>query len=121
METAFDALAFARKFANAGMDRNLAEIQAEAFRMRSEASARALQAGLRQYDESARKDLATKGDIYEVRLEMQGLRVEMQGIRVEIQKSENRIRNWLIGILVAFGGLAIAGGGLAITILSRLK
>lgn len=116
MESAFDTLALFRKLEAAGVDPKVAEIHAEAFRAQSEANYKAVQDAIARYDEESRKTLATKADILALRGDMRELGAEL---RVEIQQSENRIRNWLIGILIAFVGAAFGGLGLAYAILSR--
>lgn len=87
MDATFDTLAYARKLEEAGLDRKLAEVQAEA---------------LRQFEDSqnqkARRELATKADLRELELRLEN----------KMQTMEGRIRNWVIGLLLA--QTAILGG-----------
>jgi len=83
----FDSLGYVKKLEAAGFTRQQAEAQADALREQTEAQAAALQKALDKYDEASRKDLATKGDIQDVRLEMKSM--------------EMRLLKWQIGIAAA--------------------
>ena len=66
----FDSLGYFEKLKAAGFTEEQAKAQATALREQTETQAAALQKALDKYDEASRKDLATKGDIQDVRLEM---------------------------------------------------
>ena len=100
---AFDTLAYARKLEEAGFTRRQAEIQAETMREQAEAQNVLLQKTLDKYDEASRKDLATKGDIQDVRGEI---------LRLEILK-------WVIGTMVAQTALIVAVIGVAIALVVK--
>ena len=72
----FDTLGYFEKLKAAGVPDAQAKVQVEA-----------MQDVVRQYDESSRKELATKGDIQDVRLEMKSM--------------EMRLLKWQIGLAVA--------------------
>ena len=104
---AFDTLAYARKLEEAGFTRRQAEIQAETMREQAEAQNVLLQKTLDKYDEASRKDLATKGDIQDVRGEI--LRLENK-----IEANKHEILKWVIGTMVAQTALIVAVIGVAI-------
>ena len=85
--TAFDALEYFERLKAAGMPEELAKIQAETMRRQADAQSAALQRALDRYDEASRRELATKGDIQDVRLEMKSM--------------EMRLLKWQIGIAAA--------------------
>lgn len=67
----FDSLDYARKLEQAGFTRQQAEVQANAIRQQTEAQSAALQKALDKYDEASRRELATTGDVQDVRLEIE--------------------------------------------------
>ena len=69
--TTFDTLGYFQKLKAAGVPEEQAQIQADALRLQSEAQADALQKALDKYDAASRKGLATKGDLQDVRAELQ--------------------------------------------------
>lgn len=62
------------------------------------------------------KDLAAKGDLHQVRHELQEVRQEL---RAEIQSSELRILKWVIGTIITQTALIIAVIGIAVAILLK--
>lgn len=60
----------------------------------AKAQIKAMQGMLRAYDEASRKQLATKGDILDLRL--------------EIEKARNSVLTWMIALMVALAGVLIA-------------
>jgi len=115
----FDSLGYAKKLEAAGFTREQAEVQADAFRIQTEAQAEAIQKALSKYDEASRKELATKGDVQDVRLEIQDVRLEIQDVRLEIQDVRNELKaeiadtkheilKWMMGMLVAQTALIAA-------------
>jgi len=95
--TTFDTLGYFQKLKAAGVPEEQAQIQADALRLQSEAQAAALQRALDKYDEASRKDLATKGDIQDVRLEMKSM--------------EMRLLKWQIGLALAIIAIMAKGFG----------
>ena len=82
----FDTLGYFEKLKAAGVSDAQAKVRVEA-----------MQDVVRQYDESSRKELATKGDIQNVRLEMKSM--------------EMRLLKWQIGLAVAIIAIMAKGFG----------
>ena len=95
--TAFDALEYFERLKAAGMPEELAKIQAETMRRQADAQSAALQRALDRYDEASRRELATKGDIQDVRLEMKSM--------------EMRLLKWQIGLALAIIAVMAKGFG----------
>ena len=95
--TAFDALEYFERLKAAGMPEELAKIQAETMRRQADAQSAALQRALDRYDEASRRELATKGDIQDVRLEMKSM--------------EMRLLKWQIGLPLAIIAIMAKGFG----------
>ncbi|MCX4310843.1 MAG: hypothetical protein OSJ28_11260 [Desulfovibrio sp.] len=95
--TAFDALEYFEKLKTAGMPEELAKIQAETMRRQADAQSAALQRALDKYDDASRRELATKGDIQDVRLEMKSM--------------EMRLLKWQIGLALAIIAIMAKGFG----------
>ena len=76
----FDPVGYMRKLEESGVPRQQAETQADTLRQ-----------VLEQYDEASRKEMATKGDIKDLRL-------EIEKVRGEIKMSELRLIKWQLGI-----------------------
>ena len=108
----FDSLGYVKKLEAAGFTRQQAEAQADALREQTEAQAAALQKALDKYDEASRKDLATKGDIQDVRGEI--LRLENK-----IEANKHEILKWVIGTMVAQTALIVAVIGVAIALVVK--
>ncbi len=98
MDTTFDTLAYARKLENAGVDRKQAEIQAEALKEFGEIR-----------DKKTGLELATKADLRETEVR----------IELKMQAMESRIRNWVIGTMLALAALFVGGAGLIISYLPK--
>ena len=81
--TTFDTLGYFERLKAAGVPETQAKVQVEA-----------MQDVVKAYDESSRKDLATKGDI--------------QDVRKEIQDVKHEILKWMMGMLVAQSALIVA-------------
>ena len=90
----FDALGYFEKLKAAGFTEEQAKTQAAA-----------LQKALDKYDEASRKDLATKGDIQDVRLEMKSM--------------EMRLLKWQLGIAAALGSFTLAGFGTLAVVMAK--
>ena len=89
----------------AGMPEELAKIQAETMRRQADAQSAALQRALDRYDEASRRELATKGDIQDVRLEMKSM--------------EMRLLKWQLGIAAALGSFTLAGFGTLAVVMAK--
>ena len=101
----FDTLDYFEKLKAAGFTEVQARVQVEA-----------MQGVVRAYDEASRKDLATKGDIQDVRLEIQDVRNEL---KVEIADTKHEILKWVLGIALAQTAVIVAVIGVAIAVLIK--
>ena len=90
----FDTLGYFEKLKSAGVPEAQAKVQVET-----------MQDVIRSYDEASRKDLATKGDLQDVRNELLG---EIQSVRSEIHNTKHEILKWVIGAAVGQAALIIA-------------
>lgn len=115
----FDSLGYFEKLKEAGVPEAQARVQAAAMREQSEHQAAALQKALDKYDEASRKDLATKGDIQDVRAELQDVRAELKqdihDVRSELLRLENKMEaskhevlKWVVGTMIAQTALIVA-------------
>lgn len=102
MSQSFDALEYARKLEEAGFTRKQAEIQAEALRIQNDAQMAALKNFAQEQDEKNRQLLATKGDIQDVRLEIERVRAEIQHTKYDLLK-------WQIGGWIALAAIMAKG------------
>ena len=93
MYATFDAIAYAKKLEQAGLSREQAEIQTEAMRIFT-----------LELDEKTKKELATKGDIKDVRL-------EIEQVRGEIQQTKYDLLKWQIAGWVALAAIMAKGFG----------
>ena len=85
--TTFDTLGYFERLKAAGMPEQQAKVQVEA-----------MQDVVKSYDETSRKELATKGDIQALRMEM----VE------RLANTKHEILKWMIGILIGQTALIVA-------------
>ena len=92
--TTFDALAYFEKLKDAGVPENQAKVQPSAFRDFS-----ALQ------DENARRELATRGDIQALRLEMKEMEMRLAA---KVESGKHEVLKWLIGLLLTQSALLVA-------------
>ncbi len=90
----FDALAYFEKLKAAGVPDEQARVQANAFR-----DFTAIQ------DENARRELATKGDLQALRLEMKELEMRLAE---KIESGKHEVLKWMIGLLLTQSALLIA-------------
>lgn len=104
----FDSLGYAKKLEEAGFTRQQAEIQAFALREQLEAQNNAFQRIIENYDESSRKELATKGDVQDVRLEIEKVRAEL---KTDIEKVKYDLLKWQIAGWVALAAIMAKGFG----------
>ena len=100
----FDSLGYAKKLEEAGFTRQQAEIQAIALREQLDAQNNALKKLIETYDESSRKELAMKGDVQDVRLEIEKVRAEIQQVKYDLLK-------WQIAGWVALAAIMAKGFG----------
>ena len=78
----FDSQDYARRLEQAGFTPQQAEILKE----HGEHLRAALQPLLRFYEETVYRDLATKGDVMDTRLEIERVRAEVEKVRAETEK-----------------------------------
>lgn len=131
----FDSLSYVRKLEESGFTRQQAEVQAEALRQQTdvqaetlrqtealrgqlEAQRAALQRELERYDDASRRELATKGDVQDVRLEIEKVRAELKTDIAQVQANVEKVRydllRWQLGIGAAIVSFMLAGfGGIA--------
>lgn len=81
--TNFDTLSYFEKLKAAGVPEAQAKVQVEV-----------MQGVVQQYDEASRKELATKGDI--------------QDVRNELKDTKHEILKWMIATMVAQTALIVA-------------
>ncbi len=93
METAFDPLKFFDELKAADVPEKQARAQAEAMRNAFAA-----------YDAGRMNDLATKGDLQEIRLEIEKVRTELKATEIHLLK-------WQIGGWVALAAIMAKGFG----------
>lgn len=104
----FDSLGYAKKLEEAGFTRQQAEVQASALREQLDAQNNTFQRLIENYDESSRKELATKGDVQDVRLEIEKVRAEL---KTDIKSLELRLLKWQFGIGLALAAIMAKGFG----------
>ncbi len=85
--TAFDTLGYFEKLKAAGVPEEQARVQVEV-----------MQGVIKSYDDASRKEIATKGDLQDVRNEL----------RNEIATAKHEILKWVMGLMVAQTALIIA-------------
>ena len=102
--TTFDSLGYFEKLKEAGVPEAQARGQAEAMRQQMEAQRAALQTALDKYDEASRRELATKGDVQDVRLEIEKVRAEVEKVKYDLLK-------WQIGGWLALAAIMAKGFG----------
>lgn len=93
METLFDPLKFFDELKAADVPEKQARAQAEALR-----------SAFAAYDASRMKELATKGDVQDVRLDIEKVRAEMQQMKYDMLK-------WQFGIAIALAAIMAKGFG----------
>ena len=81
----FDNRNYVSRLEQAGFTRMQAEVQAEVLTEHSETLRAALQPLLKFYEETAHKDLATKGDVLDTRLEIEKVRAEVEKVRADLK------------------------------------
>lgn len=93
----FDSLGYFEKLKAAGVPPEQARVQAETMR----ACVDAQQAAIREYDESSRRELATKSDVREAELRLQA----------SIEKVKYDLLKWQIGGWLALAAIMAKGFG----------
>ena len=104
----FDSLGYAKKLEEAGFTRQQAEVQAVVLREQLDEQNHTFQKIIEAYDESSRKDLATKGDVQNVRLEIEKVRAEL---KTDIKSLELRLLKWQFCIGLALAAIMAKGFG----------
>ena len=104
----FDSLGYAKKLEEAGFTRQQAEVQANVMREQLDAQNNAFLRLIENYDESSRKELATKGDVQDVRLEIEKVRAEL---KTDIKFLELRLLKWQFCIGLALAAIMAKGFG----------
>lgn len=84
----FDSQDYARRLEQAGFTPQQAEILKE----HGEHLRAALQPLLRFYEETAHRDLATKGDVMDTRLEIERVRAEVERVRADLKVDIEKVR-----------------------------
>ena len=90
----FDTLDYFEKLKNAGFTEEQAKVQVEA-----------MKGVVRSYDEARRKELAAKGDIQDLRLEMKSMEMRLSE---KIEANKHEILKWMVGTMVAQTALIVA-------------
>ncbi|WP_297227998.1 coiled-coil domain-containing protein [uncultured Desulfovibrio sp.] len=88
----FDNRNYVSRLEQAGFTRMQAEAQAEVLTEHSETLRAALQPLLRFYEETAHRDLATKGDVLDTRLEIEKVRAEVEKVRADLKVDIEKVR-----------------------------
>ena len=88
----FDSLGYFEKLKSAGVPEEQAKVQAVALREQLDAQNTAVQRLIESYDESSRKELATKGDVQDTRLEIEKVRAEVEKVRAELKTDIEKVR-----------------------------
>ena len=112
----FDSLDYFEKLKDAGFTEAQAKVQADVMRQQTEAQRAALQTALDRYDETSRKELATRGDVRETELRLQA---EIEKVRKEIQGTETRLIKWQLGIAAGIVSVMLTGFGAMVTIMAK--
>ncbi len=86
---AFDVPDCFDRLKTAGMPEAQARVQAEVLREQSELCAREIHQAIRKYDEIKRAELATRGDVQDVQVEIEKVRAEL---KVDIEKVRGELR-----------------------------
>ena len=113
--TTFDSLGYFEKLKAAGVPEEQAKVQAAALREQLDAQNTTFQRLIESYDESSKKELATKGDIQDVRLEIEKVRAELktdiEKVRAEVQQNKYDLLKWQIAGWVALAAIMAKGFG----------
>ena len=97
----FDSLDYFEKLKDAGFTEKQAKVQASV-----------LQTALNMHDETSRKELATRGDVQDVRL-------EIEKVRKEIRETELRLIKWQLGIAAGIVSVMLTGFGALVAIMAK--
>ena len=91
-----DTLSIAKRLIKAGLDRKIAEEQAEILELKFEEFRESYQ------NDIDKKDLVNKGHLD---LRIEEVRFEIEIVRKEIVQSQNKVILWVAGLLLAQAGL----------------
>lgn len=103
-----DTLGCFDRLMTAGVPEAQAGIQAELFREQADFQARELQEAIKQYDEARSRELATRGDVHNVLLEVEKVRSEL---KTDIAKVKYDLLKWQIGLAVGIVTIMATGFG----------
>lgn len=103
-----DTLGYFDRLMTAGVPEAQARIQAELFREQADFQARELQEAIKQYDEARSRELATRGDVHNVLLEVEKVRSEL---KTDIAKVKYDLLKWQIGLAVGIVTIMATGFG----------
>ena len=98
--TTFDTMVYAKRLEAVGFTRLQAEAKADLLREHAETQSAAVQKILDDRD----KELASKGDI-------QGVRLEIEKVRADMKALELRLLKWQFGIALALAAIMAKGFG----------
>lgn len=93
----FDTLGYFEKLVNAGFSDTQARVQVDA-----------MNDFIKKYDEVSRKELATKGDIHDIKVEIEQIRAEL---KIDMKNLELRLIRWQLGIGLAVIAIVAKGFG----------
>ena len=94
----FDTLGYFEKLKAAGFTEAQAKVQVEA-----------MQGVVKTYDEATRKELATKGDVQDVRTVL----------KEDISNAKHEILKWVMGIALAQTAAVVAVIGVAVALIAK--
>lgn len=106
MDITIDALKYYEMLKDAGVPEKQAKVQADVMRLQSQAQAAAFNNLAKELDEKSRKELAAKGDVHDLRIEIEKLRSEMQKTKYDLLKWQTGIGFLIISVIAkGFGWL----------------
>ena len=105
---AFDTLDYFDKLMAAGVPDAQARVQAEFLRDQVEQQTGEIRRAIEKYDESRRAELATKGDVQDVRLEIEKVRAEL---KTDIEKVKYDLLKWQIAGWLTLAAIMAKGFG----------
>ncbi len=97
-----DSLAIFNRLKKAGMPDEHAQIQTEVFREQAAFCVAEIRQAIEKYDEVRRQDLATRGDVQDVRLEVEkvraALKTDIEDVRLEVEKVRAELKTDIEGV-----------------------
>ncbi len=92
---AFDVLDCFDRLKTAGMPEAQARVQAEVLREQGELCVGEIRRAIEKYDALKRAELATRGDVRDVQLEIEKVRAEVEKVRAELKVDIEKVRSEL--------------------------